>query len=864
MIRHAETGHGNRWGRWAASGGLLLLSILIGTVPSAAAEETRRIALGPEYEASGFRRFWLGSGYRDLWTTPVTVPVLDLGTYAGGLTPVREVGGRQTASLALVGADGRSYTFRSFRKEPERVLPEEWRQSWVAWLVREHTSHIHPGAALLLPPLAEAAGLLHTEPRLFVMPDDPALGTFRERFANAPGTLEEYPRSAPGVPSFHDASEIIPTRELWDRWLRGPEERPDSRSFLRARVLDLYVENWDRHRGQWRWFRNDPNGPWQPLPEDLDMAFTRSDGLVVALARPRQPKLVSFDNDFGSRLEGSTINGSEVDRWILTDLDREAFEMVARETKAQFTDEVIADAVRRLPAEWQAQSTELASALRVRRERLVEHVMHYYRDLAKDVDIHATDRDERVSVRHLEGGSLEVGVALAGSEPYYRRRFLSSETDEVRIYLHGGNDRVERIGPAGGPILVRVITGEGEDVVDDSRSGGTDVWPGSGTVTVLASRGTQSHGSWENPEPEDSAPWLEPRNWGRWTEPHAEVMYGSELGFGAEVGIIRSNWGFRSVPVATRHHVTAGWATGVSSGRLSYQGTFRRPASRAALGIDLLASGIERVNFFGFGNETTVPDQRDDYRTDEEFFQAYPSLRWEASRRLQIHAGPSFRASWSPTDLDNVLNATKPYGSGQFAETGVRAGLDFDSRGWVVPALFPSKDAGAGRSFRTRARVEGFYSPPALDVESSFGGIEGEAAAYLGRLEGRGQLAARVGSRHVWGDYPWFEAAFLGGRSDLRGYSRNRFAGDTSLHGGLEARGWLFTLKWLPVPSRFGVLGLADAGRVWLTEEDSDKWRSSWGIGGMLQPIATRFVLTGAMAKGTDETKYYLSTRALF
>ena len=60
-----------------------------------------------------------------LWpdSTPFEAPVLDLATEAGGLEPVRQVGGLQTAGLALRGADGRSYTFRSLHKEPERLLP---------------------------------------------------------------------------------------------------------------------------------------------------------------------------------------------------------------------------------------------------------------------------------------------------------------------------------------------------------------------------------------------------------------------------------------------------------------------------------------------------------------------------------------------------------------------------------------------------------------------------------------------------------------------------------------------------------------------------------------------------------------------
>jgi outer membrane protein assembly factor BamA len=109
----------------------------------------------------------------------------------------------------------------------------------------------------------------------------------------------------------------------------------------------------------------------------------------------------------------------------------------------------------------------------------------------------------------------------------------------------------------------------------------------------------------------------------------------------------------------------------------------------------------------------------------------------------------------------------------------------------------------------------------------------------------------------VWGLYPWFEAAFVGGRASLRGYSRQRFAGDSSLYAGLEARAWLFTMDVPPVPLRVGVLGFGDTGRVWLDGETSDGWHASWGGGLMLQPVATPFVLTVAAAASNEGTRWY-------
>ena len=134
-------------------------------------------------------------------------------------------------------------------------------------------------------------------------------------------------------------------------------------------------------------------------------------------------------------------------------------------------------------------------------------------------------------VRGGDGG-VEITVALAGraDAPYYRRRFPASETDEVRVYLHGGDDQVDRTGPAGGPITVRVIAGGGRDTIDDSKGGGTDIWRDAGTLDVKRGPGTHLRNDvWPNPVPVKDAPWIEPRSYGHWTVPAPVFGYAPDV-----------------------------------------------------------------------------------------------------------------------------------------------------------------------------------------------------------------------------------------------------------------------------------------------------------------------------------------------
>ena len=71
--------------------GVLLLVCGLGILPAGAQEAPQKKArekVVPDASlAAGRTHRWLfGSGYRDLWTTAFEVDVLDLRTYAGGLT----------------------------------------------------------------------------------------------------------------------------------------------------------------------------------------------------------------------------------------------------------------------------------------------------------------------------------------------------------------------------------------------------------------------------------------------------------------------------------------------------------------------------------------------------------------------------------------------------------------------------------------------------------------------------------------------------------------------------------------------------------------------------------------------------------
>ena len=80
-------------------------------------------------------------------------------------------------------------------------------------------------------------------------------------------------------------------------------------------------------------------------------------------------------------------------------------------------------------------------------------------------------------------------------------------------------------------------------------------------------------------------------------------------------------------------------------------------------------------------------------------------------------------------------------------------------------------------------------------------------------------------------DFNFYQAAHLGAQSGLRGYRRERFTGKSTLAGNADIRYVFNEIRTSFLPLQLGVFGGGDVGRVWVPNEDSNKWHNSYGGG---------------------------------
>jgi hypothetical protein len=805
-----------------------------------------------DYSAGWLKRIFFGGDYRDLWTTPIRVPYLDLQGFAGGLTPVRTGGFGQTISLHFDGADGRRYVFRSIDKDLSRRLEEGLLGTFVEDIIQDQTSAYNPVAALVASPLVEAAGVLAAKPEMFVMPDDPALGEFREGYAGMLGMIMENPdEGQDNTPGFAGSNRVSGSDRIFEDTEESPRNRVDAVGFLKARLLDVYLGDRDRHKGQWKWarFEEGDGYRWEVVAEDRDQPFVKQDGILLWVARTFfVRKLTNFSANY-SNLVGLTWNGWDLDRRFFAELEKPVWDSVATDLQRRFTDEVIEDAVRKLPPEYYAlRGAELTYELKNRRDHLLEVADEYYRLMAEYIQIHATDEDEIATIDRNDDGSVLVEVALTPTaEPHFRRMFYPGATREIRLHLHGGEDRAVVRGNSG-DIKIRVIGGGGPDHLADASSKAVYFYDTGAQTEFVRGSGTRvDQQDFEAPPSPDFAH-EHPPDWGHWVKPGPWASFGPDIGLFAGAGFNRFQYGFRKFPYSSRVTLRAGYAFGAEQPSVAFQ--FEKRELRPNVHFDVAASwtGLDIINFYGFGNNTTTPGSSDFYRVKRRETSLAMGFAVEPSEHVIVSASPVFHVSKTDRDDDaTFLGNQGPdfYGVGTFEQLGVQASFRIDTRDRPLSSTKGVLITGGGSVYG-----------PYFDVTDTYGEVHADAATYL--TPGP-TFAFRAGAKKVFGPFPFHDAAYLGGTSTIRGFAEQRFAGHAAVWGNAEFRFRASRLRII-FPGNIGLFGLADVGRVFsdFDTPGENTWHAAYGGGVWLSVLGDLNTTSFAIVRSEELTGVYM------
>ena len=812
-----------------------------------ATDTTRRAS--DQYGAGSLHRLMLGANYRDLWSAPIRVPFLDLATFAGGVHPTKTGGGAQTRTLHLVTPNDQEFVFRPVYKALLMDL-EGFSGTIVEKAMIDGLSASHPLAPLIPPAFLEAARIPHASPILFVMPDDERLGTFRKEFAGMLGMIEAYPNVPEDAPGFAGALKIIDSENLLKRLNEDPTERIDARALLRARLIDLLLNDNDRHPDQWKWARMSAGGgsPWVPIPRDRDKVLVSYEGFLLKLARKAKPELVTFAETYPS-VPALFQNASELDRRLLGGLDKPVWDSVTASLTRAITDSVIDAAFHDMPAPYRASVPALAAKIRSRRDLLPAAADRYYRKLFAVQDIHATDAAERATIEHLGGGAVAIRLQSGTAPPHLVRHFDPAVTQEIRLYLHEGADTAVVTGDDRTGILVRVIGGNGNNVTIDStwsgdREARTRVYDGGRMNDVrYPADSFKSHKVFNRRPLLPVYGRLIPaqRDYGKSLRPTFGLKTGRDLGLVTEVGLVRTEFAFRTIPYRSRIALQGAYSTGLNGFGIALETDHRFEASPLHVLSESWVSQLEVSRFLGFGNDT--PDLDDvlaDVRQTQWAF--HPALAYAIGPVSGVSLGPTVRYTLTEENARRLVSDVRPYGYPSFGQAGLQLRFNYDSRqDATATAGSPLAGISSGAPWQSQvfAEVTSSAYPAVWDATSPYAKVAAVAIAHIALpILSTPLLALRAGAEKMWGDFPYFDAAFLGGARSLRTFSRERFAGDAALHGSAELRVPIAAFPFI-LPLNLGALGFVETGRVFVDGESPGGWHTGVAAGlwlGVLNP----------------------------
>ncbi len=803
-------------------------------------EDSITVAAHPGYDSvDRLHKKIFGNNYRKEWAAPTRLPVLRISQLEGGLTPTGRGGGHQSLSLRLKDSSGKEWVLRSVNKFPEQLLPEALRQTFAGDVINDAMSAQHPYSALIVPPLAEATGVPHANPVIGWVAPDERLGSYESKFA---GTINLFEEREPQGKADSGPKMISKLQEDNDNDF-------DSTGFLKAKLLDVLINDWDRHDDQWRFHgkKNSAGGKtYVPVPRDRDQAFYTNQGVIPFIAS--RPWLLFYMQDVARirNINDLMQQSAPLNDRFLTQFSPAAWNKIVSEFVKALPDTVLSAAVSRLPAASRdIGQKRLLRDLISRRNALPAEMSRYYRFLNRVVELPVSDKNESVLIRDglQDDGRAGLQVKIQKiskkgipEQVLFDKVFDPAITKEIRIYSGAGNDEI-KFNSARNRIRLRLITGAGEKKVDVEKWAGRATWYAKTQKSVDTGADRSKLKIIRSDDSANTA--YVPVNLYNKAAPLATAGYNLDDGIILGLGLKFINQGFRRTPWANIQELTIAHSFSTDAFRVRYQGQWKAAVGKADFVLTANAFAPDNTqNYFGRGNETPFlknPGYLRFYRARFNLYNITPMLRWGTSSQFSV--GPTL-AFYHFDDEDNegrlILQpgSIHGYDSSTIGDDKSHAGLQaiytLDKRDHPLLTRF-------GHFLSVKLQAQAGLNK----YSSNFSQITGEFALYRPLNDRRTVvLSNRVGGGLSFGKTAFYQSLFLDGKENLMGYRQFRFAGQDMIYNNLELRVKLTDLADYLLAGELGITAFYDIGRVWETDEISRKWHNGVGGGFYFSPAA--------------------------
>ncbi|GAA3583423.1 metallophosphoesterase [Snuella lapsa] len=808
-----------------------------------------------------YKMFW-GERYRKDYSQQVMALTVNIDTLFGGLEPVRKGGGHQSKSLRLRDKQGREYVLRALRKDAlqylqavafrDQFIEGQFNDSYTEALLLDVFAGAHPYAPFTIGTLSDAVGIYHANPVLYYVPKQKGLGRFNDEFGDALYMIEEHVSSGHGdKASFGFSSKIISTDDLLKKLHKDEDFELDEASYIRARLFDMLIGDWDRHEDQWRWasFKENSKTIYRPVPRDRDQAFSiMADGALLGFVTKIVPSLRLMQS-YDTELKSTKWFNQEpypLDMALINQSDHDVWDAQVKYIVDNLTDEVIDKAFGYFPVEVNAKTIEeIRLKLKGRRANLKVISDSYYEHINKYAVIKGTNKDDWFDVERLANGQTKITAYRIKkgekSDVFHERTYTHKNTKEIWIYGLDDKDVFKVFGQGSNPIKVRIVGGQNNDIYNVENGQSIKIYDyKSKDNTFITKKGalklTDDYETnvYDYKKLKNSSNQFVP-------------TIGANQDDGLKIGFANtySNYGFERNPFTYKHTFSGAYYFATNGFELGYAGEFANMLRNVNFGVEsVFTSPNYAINFFGYGNNTHNPQADADDGLDVGFnynrvklqtFKVLPYLMWRGVLGANLKIGISYEVIEVEETEGRFIN--------QFIGDNIDVGNSFFGAeiayGYenVDNRAFPTLGMQIGLTGGYKSNVENSNDYTYVIPELGF--------TYKLATNGKLVLATKIrGHINFGNDFEFYQGANIGANKGLRGYRNERFTGKRAFVQSTDIRLNLKRLKTTLFPLQIGVYGGVDYGRVWVGESflqdanhHSDTWNTSIG-GGFFANVA--------------------------
>ncbi|MEP6930935.1 MAG: metallophosphoesterase, partial [Flavobacterium sp.] len=340
-----------------------------------------------------FHKFLFGNHYRAYYSLPIEAKTATLDTLMGGLKPIREGGGHQSKSLRVSDSKGREYVLRAMKKSATQFLQSvafkdqyvvnDFEDTYAEGFLLDFYTTSHPYTPFAVGNMAEKLGLAHTNPVLYYIPKQDGLKEFNSNFGDELYMVEERPADNQiDAKSFGHPRDIISTEDMMKNLHKDEKYTVDEKEYIKARLFDMLIGDWDRHSDQWRWgeYKIGDKIVYRPIPRDRDQAFVKYDGTLLSILMniPALRHMRTFKNKIDN-VKWLNREPYPLDLAFLKTSDEKDWIAQAKFIQENLSDADINNAFKSLPKEVQdATIEEIKTKLKNRKKELQKYASKYF------------------------------------------------------------------------------------------------------------------------------------------------------------------------------------------------------------------------------------------------------------------------------------------------------------------------------------------------------------------------------------------------------------------------------------------------------------------------------------------------------